>query len=77
MPKQRGLGVPRFKPGDRVEDSFLGWGTVVKAGICCFPNRCMVLFDYTPPMTYNMSTNPCLWWPGCHDRQEATDGGQS
>jgi hypothetical protein len=61
--------IKSHKVGDRIEDSFLGTGTVVRlirryAGL---PPLYSVLFDETPAYEYNLGKNPCLWWPDCHD----------
>lgn len=48
----------KLRAGDRVEDSFLGLGTVQTAVIGM--GLAKVLFDVTPPREYNLGTNPCM-----------------
>ena len=62
----------RLRIGDRVEDSYLGQGTVVKRLSGGWGYE--VLWDRRPDVRYNMGENPCQWWPGCHDTEtEAMD----
>ena len=57
----------QLKAGDRVEDSYLGKGTIVKR----LPGGWgySVLWDTRPDVRYNIGENPCQWWPGCHDAE--------
>jgi hypothetical protein len=61
--------MKRYKVGDRVTNSYLGDGTVVETNICGQRNWYSVLWDKTPDVRYNMGTNPCLWWPGLHEKE--------
>jgi len=64
--------MKRYKEGDRVSDPALGEGTVVSSGHPRWPRHwCLVEWDNTPGVRYNMRQNPTLWWPGCHG-EEAT-----
>ena len=48
--------MKKFKKGDRVRDAYLGDGTFIKyvSGLC------LVQWDKTPSIKYNMGENPSL-----------------
>jgi hypothetical protein len=54
---------PKYKKDDRVDGgACLGWGTVVETNVCGQHWLYNVLWDKTPPMEYNMGTNPSVWF---------------
>lgn len=52
----------KFKVGDRVEEIYLGKGTVkeIVNNIECGDQEFLVLFDERPPNEYNLGDNPCF-----------------
>ena len=47
----------KFKVGDRVNDDYLGNGTIERLNVA-MPGLHLVKFDVTPDVRYNMGENP-------------------
>jgi len=53
-----------MKIGDRVIHDYLDNGTVIKVGGLHLVGMCLVKWDKTPAVRYNMGENPCAVWIG-------------
>tara|TARA_R110000803_G_scaffold32357_2_gene71373 strand:+ start:2566 stop:2784 length:219 start_codon:yes stop_codon:yes gene_type:complete len=62
-----------FSEGDRVHDEYLGGGEVTEVIMSAMDSRhkCayVVKFDVTPPVEYNMGSNPAMVFPASLKRE--------
>ena len=56
--------MDKLRINQRINDEFLGYGTVVKIiqGTSKKVFAYMVMYDKEPPKEYNGGSNPCLRW---------------